>query len=157
MSATFSFLYAKCLPHLSDVDLQVAATKLQKTYSSDIGPNLLSEVRSFRREFSKELETAKTVLDILELILMSCHIASPILELATACILFATLPVTVASAEGSFSKLKIIKTYLRYTISQDRLDGLALLAIENECAKQVNIDELIEKFANAKARLAKFK
>ena len=74
---------------------------------------------------------------------MSCHIASSIPELATACILFATLPVTVASAEGSFSKLKIIKTYLRYTISQERLDGLALLAIENECAKQVNIDELI--------------
>ena len=90
MSATFSFLYAKCLLHLSDVDLQVAATKLQKTYSSDIGPNLLSEVRSFRREFSKELETAKTVLDILELI-MSCHIASSIPELATAYVFYLPL------------------------------------------------------------------
>ena len=88
-------------------------------------------MRSFRCEFSKELEATKTVLDILKVI-MSSGITSSIPELATACVLFATLPVTVASAERSFSKLKIIKTYLRSTISQDRLDGLALLAIENE-------------------------
>ena len=33
-------------------------------------------------------------------------------ELVTACVLFMTLPVTVATAETSFSKLKIIKTYI---------------------------------------------
>jgi hypothetical protein len=153
VSSEFSFL--KYMLHLSNVDLELAATKLQQTYSSDIGPDFVSEVRSFRREFSKELETTKTVLDILKLI-MSSHITSSIPELATACVLFATLPVTVASAERSFSKLKIIKTYLRSTISQDRLDGLALLAIENECAKQLNIDDLIDTFANSKARIVKF-
>jgi len=58
-------------------------------------------------------------------------------ELDTACVLFATIPVTVASAERSFSKLKLIKTYLRSSISQERLDGLALFAIENEGAKQL--------------------
>jgi hypothetical protein len=155
VSAAFSFLYPKSLLNLSDIDLELAATKLQQTYSSDIGPNFMSEVRSFRREFSKELEATKTVLDILKVI-MSSDITSSIPELATACVLFATLPVTVASAEGSFSKLKIIKTYLRSTISQDRLDGLALLAIENECAKQMNTEDLIDKFANSKARIAKF-
>ena len=62
-----------------------------------------------------------------------------------ACVLFATIPVTVASAERSFSKLKLIKTYLRSSISQERLDGLALLAIENEGAKQLNIDDLLDK------------
>ena len=35
------------------------------------------------------------------------------------------------------------------------LDGLALLAIENEGAKQLNIDDLLDKFANTKARAAK--
>ena len=57
----------------------------------------------------------------------------------------------MASAERSFSKLKLIKTYLRSSISQERLDGLALLAIENEGAKQLNIDDLLDKFANTKA------
>jgi len=80
---------------------------------------------------------------------------SSVPELATVCELFATIPVTVASAERSFSKLKLIKTYLRSSISQERLDGLALLAVENEGAKQLNIDDLLDKFANTKARAAK--
>jgi len=79
---------------------------------------------------------------------------SSVPELATVCELFATIPVAVASAECSFSKLKLIKTYLKSSISQERLDGLALLAIENEGAKQLNIDDLLDKFVNTKARAA---
>jgi hypothetical protein len=44
-------------------------------------------------------------------------------------ILFIVL-VTVASAERSFSKLKLLKNYLRSTMSQERLNGLATLCIE---------------------------
>ena len=63
------------------------------------------------------------------------------------CIVHCVLSVTVSSAERSFSKLKIIKTYLRSTISHERLDGLALLAIENEAAKQLNTDDSLDSFA----------
>jgi hypothetical protein len=35
-----------------------------------------------------------------------------------------------ASAKGSFSKLKLIKSYMRSTISQQRLNWLTLLSIE---------------------------
>jgi len=66
--------------------------------------------------------------------------------------LFCTLPVTVPSAERSFSKLKLIKSYLRSSIAQDRLDSLALISIENEAARQLDLDELVNKFANNKAR-----
>jgi hypothetical protein len=63
-----------------------------------------------------------------------------------------TLPVTVASGERSFSKLKRIKTYLRSTIGQERLSGLALIAIENEIAKEIDLKEVIREFAQIKAR-----
>ena len=39
-----------------------------------------------------------------------------------------TILVTVASAERSFSKLKILKSYLRSTMSQKRLNGLAIVS-----------------------------
>jgi len=40
-----------------------------------------------------------------------------------------TSPVTNATAERSFFKLKIIKNYLRATISQERFTSLSILSI----------------------------
>lgn len=67
-----------------------------------------------------------------------------------------TIPVTVASGERSFSKLKLIKTYLRSTISQSRLTNLATLSIENEIAENIDFGVLIREFADRKARKVKF-
>ena len=39
-----------------------------------------------------------------------------------------TIPVTVASAERSFSKLKLLKSYMRTTMTHQRLSDLATLA-----------------------------
>ena len=47
-----------------------------------------------------------------------------------------TIPVTIASAEISFSKLKLIKSYLRLTMSQERLSGLAILSIKMKNASR---------------------
>ncbi|KAL6463249.1 hypothetical protein MHYP_G00276400 [Metynnis hypsauchen] len=65
-----------------------------------------------------------------------------------------TLPVTVASAERSFSKLKLIKTYLRSTMGQERLSGLAVISINAEVAHSLSFDDLISDFAARKARRA---
>jgi len=73
-------------------------------------------------------------------------------NVSTALRILLTVPVTVASGERSFSKLKLIKTYLRSTMTQDRLNGLALLSIENDIATSLNYTDLLSVFANAKAR-----
>ena len=63
-----------------------------------------------------------------------------------------TLPVTVASAERSFSKLKLIKNYLRSNMGQERLVDLAILGIESDLAKSIDFDCIINSFAAEKAR-----
>ncbi|KAF0742359.1 zinc finger MYM-type protein 1-like, partial [Aphis craccivora] len=49
-----------------------------------------------------------------------------------------TIPVTVASGERSFSKLKLIKTYVRSTMGDERLSSLAILSIENDIAENLD-------------------
>ncbi|KAK7921881.1 hypothetical protein WMY93_008783 [Mugilogobius chulae] len=67
-----------------------------------------------------------------------------------------TIPVTVASAERSFSKLKLIKNYLRSTMSQERLNGLALISINQEVSRQLSFDQTIDAFAARKSRRVDF-
>ncbi|XP_047140388.1 zinc finger MYM-type protein 1-like [Hydra vulgaris] len=67
-----------------------------------------------------------------------------------------TIPVTVASGERSFSKLKLIKTYLRNTMLQDRLNSLSMLSIEQDIAENLDFSSLIRDFADKKARKVRF-
>ena len=57
-----------------------------------------------------------------------------------------TIPVTSATAERSFSVLKRIKTYLRATMGQERLTHLAVLSIERELSKSIDLDLVIDRF-----------
>lgn len=77
-------------------------------------------------------------------------------NVSTALRILLTVPVTVASGERSFSKLKLIKTYLRSTMTQDRLNGLAMISIENDVAASLNYSNLLSAFASAKARKVNF-
>ena len=54
--------------------------------------------------------------------------------------------------ERSFSKLKLIKTYLRNSLAQDKLSNLALLSIENNILKSLNTTEFTNIFVNMKTR-----
>jgi len=78
-------------------------------------------------------------------------------NLAIALRIMLTIPITSASAERSFSKLKLIKTYLRSTMSQERISGLAILAIEKEESEHLSYDKDIEDFAAKKSRKIKYK
>jgi hypothetical protein len=67
-----------------------------------------------------------------------------------------TLPVSVASGERSFSKLKIIKNYLRSTIAQKRLNNLSIIAIESDIMDSIDLEEIVKEFATNKARKVDF-
>lgn len=69
--------------------------------------------------------------------------------------IFLTMPMTNASGERSFSVLKRVKNYLRNSLNQEKLTDLAILFIESEITQTINYNEIIDLFANTKARKKK--
>ena len=59
-----------------------------------------------------------------------------------------TIAVSTAQCERSFSALKQIKSYLRSTMAQDRLVGLAALSIEKDISKDLSLDKVVDQFTS---------
>ncbi|KAE9542310.1 hypothetical protein AGLY_003437 [Aphis glycines] len=68
--------------------------------------------------------------------------------------ILATLPVSVATAESSFSTLRRLKTWLRTRMVEDRLNGLALMHIHRNIS--IDIEQVIDRFAKNKNRKLDF-
>ena len=69
--------------------------------------------------------------------------------------IFATIHATSCSAERSFSGLRQLKTYLRSTMGQTRLNSVAILNIERKYVNVSvgkNVDKIIDIFAARKGR-----
>jgi len=153
----FEFLYH--LRNLKDIE-----TDKLKTYCSNLefylthGDNkdidsvdLFNELNILKDNFFSEIKDLKSSLSILTYIYSNNYESS----FPNTCIslrILNTLPISVASGERSFSKLKLIKTYLRSSISQEKLVGLALIAIEHDICRELNLEDLISEFASFKAR-----
>lgn len=152
----FGFLFDL---HSSNISLN-ECERLGKTLTStkdkskDLNAaHLLDEIKSFQALVDNNGE--KAPLEFLNKIhMMGLEPIYP--NLTTALKIFLTLPVTTAAAESSFSKLKIIKNYLRTTMKQERLNNLATLSIDTEILESIPQKNIIEKFAKAKARQAIF-
>uniref|UniRef100_A0A2S2RAC5 HAT C-terminal dimerisation domain-containing protein n=1 Tax=Sipha flava TaxID=143950 RepID=A0A2S2RAC5_9HEMI len=78
-------------------------------------------------DFTRQVVRLKTIIlsqylkniNDLCIFIIEMNLSSSYPDVLTACLLFLTLPITVASAERSYSKHKIIKNYLRNSLSQD--------------------------------------
>ena len=67
------------------------------------------------------------------------------------------IPCSSAEAEGSFSSLRRLKTYLQNSMSQQRLNHLAVLHIHRERLDGIDIDVVAREFvAKSPNRLATF-
>ena len=69
-----------------------------------------------------------------------------------------TIPMTSVEAERTFSTLKRIKTYLRNTMGQSRLNSLSVISIGRDLLKNCTNfkEEVMEKFINQKERRMNF-
>ncbi|OXA48856.1 52 kDa repressor of the inhibitor of the protein kinase [Folsomia candida] len=112
--------------------------------------HLKSAIEPFLDPKDKKLGST-TPLEILNI--LTCNGLQPLfINCRTALRIFLTLPVTVASNERSFSKLKIIKNYSRSSMGQTRLSNLAILSIEKEYTEKISFEQVIHDFAVTKCR-----
>lgn len=155
INKNFSFLTPKSLLNLTDEELISAAYKLSEKYSDDIDMCISTEIISFRNLIKPYIESKSNVrtIDLANYLNADNYIlVSSLSNICTAYFLYLTLPVTSASAERSFSKLKIILNYLTSTMSQTRLSSIAMLSIENEVARNLDLKEIIEDYLSIKKR-----
>ena len=124
--------------------LQVAAS----WYQNDIDSFQLScEVQMIQH--SKLLEKSNSIMELYRTIAEEIDCFPNLIRLLRIAL---TIPITSASAERSFSKLKLIKSKLRTTMTQERLQCLMLMSVEKDIQKSLNVHELVEKFASTSHR-----
>eukprot|EP00118_Oscarella_pearsei_P022655 m.264586 g.264586 ORF g.264586 m.264586 type:complete len:308 (+) comp40472_c3_seq1:1303-2226(+) len=70
--------------------------------------------------------------------------------------ILATIPVTSASCERSFSKLALIKNKLRSTMGQERLESLTVLAVEKDVTEALELGKVVDRFAAMSERRKNF-
>ena len=63
-----------------------------------------------------------------------------------------TLPLTSTSAERAFSKLKLIKSRLRSTMKQERLESLILMSVEDDLLEELDSENLVQAFVDMAPR-----
>ena len=66
------------------------------------------------------------------------------------------VPVSAASAERSFSSLRRLKSYLRATMGQPRLNNMLLLHRHKERTDQLNLEAIAQMFISAVESRSKF-
>jgi hypothetical protein len=65
--------------------------------------------------------------------------------------LLITLPISNSSSERSFSSLRHLKIWLRSTMCETRLTGLALLNIHRDIA--IDVEKFIQRFSKYKRKI----
>ncbi|KAG6401299.1 hypothetical protein SASPL_138151 [Salvia splendens] len=147
----FGFLLnSENLKSLDDNDLWKCCTTFAEAFShdnsSDVDLNdFISELQVLQVILPDDLMSAPEIFQFITV--EDCY---PNVSIAYRILL--TIPVTVASAERSFSKLKLLKNYLRSTMSQDRLNGLATCSIKKGILENVDLNIVLADFASRNAR-----
>ncbi|VFQ67116.1 unnamed protein product [Cuscuta campestris] len=146
----FGFLFPHKLSGIEEKELKMFCHQLENALKfeerSDIDDEeLYMELKSFNTlqtsEFSNPIDVLKHLKELRYH--QNAFIAYRILLIVLE---------TMASAERSFFKLKLLKSYLLSTVSQERLSGLAAIAIENEILKSIDCEDVINQFALKNAR-----
>ncbi|GBN75098.1 hypothetical protein AVEN_24991-1 [Araneus ventricosus] len=127
-----------------DNDVQISCKNLRRFCNTDFdGPELYAEICDFKILLrNREDVHPKTEIEILTFIISYREDVFP--NLRTTLQILLTISMSIASCERSFSKLKLILSFLRANMGQDRLNDLAFLSMERDIFENINFDEVID-------------
>jgi len=156
-SSVFSFLYdirntgalprTEIVKHCKDLEIALQGTDQISCYSKLMADELTDELVFL----VSNLPENSSALQVLEYISRNSY-EEFYENTGIALRIFLTLPVSVASGERDFFRLKLIKTYLRSIMTQERLSDLAIISSENDVCNVVDFDKIFEQLAESKAR-----
>ena len=144
----FSFLFkSDNLRSLDNNDLRKHCTTFAEVFSYDNSSdvdldNFFSELKVLQVTLPDGFMSTPDILQFVTTI--DCY---PNVSIAYRIIL--TVP--VASAERSFSKLKLLRNCLRTTMLQGRLNGLSMCSIEKDILDNIDLDTILNDFASRNA------
>jgi len=106
----------------------------------DIGHELYQLQRLLQRSAQTNLSSLLELACFLESYKLAFQEVYRLLNIAL------VLPVTSVACERSFSSLKLIKTYLRSTMCDNRLSSLAILSVESARSQAINLNSFVDEF-----------
>ena len=116
-----------------------------------------SQMDQLSSESSSKKENCKDCLSCIFKLLIKYQLCSESFEnLCSVYKYLLTLSITQCSCERSFSKLKIIKSRLRSTLTQHHLESIMLISVEKTIARKLRNDKesIIDRFANTSKELS---
>jgi hypothetical protein len=129
--------------HLKHVNNEASMSWMNEDYDSNSDDN--EELASSQVRHG----TGSSSLHALANILRSASLQQAFPSVSKLLRLCMTLPVTSVAAERTFSKMRLIKSRIRSTMSDKRLCHLLLLSIESTEADCVDISKVMQHFATA--------
>lgn len=105
---------------MSEEQIKVSCRNLTRAYPSDLTDGFENDVLHLKTIYEATFPHNLLPLQLLNAI-YNLQLQSIFGEICIALRLFCTSPVNVAGGERAFSKMKLVKNYLRSTMCQDRL------------------------------------
>lgn len=144
----FDFLVK--LKSMSNDQISDACQKVATIYKSDIcGDELANECEMAKFYFNDSDDVSHSYM-YSTIIRDKLSTTFPNIEILLR--IYLALFVSNATDERAFSKLKIIKSYLRNSMTDERLNNLSLLCIERNVLDTIDFEKVIDEFLSSKSR-----
>lgn len=144
LESIFGFM---CNENLSELNIKESAKKFHDIYSEDIEEEFPDEFLQFNEFVTKDLQPIQKLK-----LIKSLNIEQTFPNVEVALRIMLSIPISNCSSERSFSVLKRIKNRMRSSLSQNKVSGLSLLAIESDITTKLDFNDIIDEFARRKSR-----